>query len=216
MLVLGLDPSLTNFGSVVHDTEAKGKARVVGRGRWSTPAKMEFIDRYTQMREWLREKIQEYRPDHMGIEYPVFHDLWSEGMYGLFLFSCEAIKSEKQDVVFFSPGQTKAHARLFLKRPRVAGRLWKMVKADMREAAKEDTGGKGRWSSDEADAYWVARTAGRFWSFWEGILKEEDLTPAEREQFLKIHTFKRGKRAGEVVKKGIIHREDERFFLWSA
>lgn len=176
---------------------------------------MEFIDRYVSMREWLREKIREHKPDHMGIEYPVFDDLWSEGMYGLFLYSCEAIKAEKQDVVFFSPGQIKAHARHFLVECERRPLKWKMNKPDMVEAAKVDTGGKGRWNHNEADAYWVARSAGRFWEFWQGDFDVAALTPSERQQFTKIHTFKRGKRAGKTVKRGIIHREDERFFLWS-
>lgn len=219
MIVLGLDPSLTNFGWVVHDTEAVGKARVLGRGRWQTPAKMEFVARYMQMREWLREKIREYNPDRIGIEFPVFNDLWSEGMYGLFLFSCEAIKAEKKDVVFFSPGQIKAHAREFLvaRRDRPKGPpQFKMYKPDMVEAARKDTGGKGKWNHNEADAYWAAYTAGRFWNLFEGNLEEDALTKPERQQFLKIHTFKRGKRAGKTVKSGIMHRESDRFFRWSA
>ena len=217
MRVFGLDPSLTNFGWVVHDTEAKGSARVLARGRWQTPAKMEFVTRYMQMREWLREKIREYKPDRTGIEFPVFNDLWSEGMYGLFLFSCEALRAEKQDVVFFSPGQVKAHAREFLvqrgDRPKGPPK-WKMQKPDMVEAAKKDTCG-GRWNHNEADAYWVAQAAGRFWNLFDGNLDVEDLTGPERQQFLKTHTFKRGKRAGKTVKSGILHRESDRFFCWS-
>jgi len=218
MIVLGLDPSLTNFGWAVLDTEAVGAARVVARGRWQTPSKMEFLARYQQMREWLREKIREHKPARMGIEFPVFNDLWSEGMYGLFLFSCEAIKTEKLDVAFFSPGQIKAHAREFLvargDRPKGPPK-WKMQKPDMVEAARKATGGKGRWNHNEADAYWVAHTAGRFWALFEGQIEPEALTQPERDQFLKIHTFKRGKRAGKTVKSGIIHRESDRFFIWS-
>lgn len=173
---------------------------------------MEFLDRYMAMREWLREKLREFQPRAVGIEYPVFNDLWSEGMYGLFLYSCEALKLEQQDVVFFSPGQVKVHARHHLERPKG----WKMMKPDMVEAAKADTGGRGRWNHNEADAYWVARAASRFWALYDGEIDEGDLTAPERHQFLKIHTFQRGKRAGKTVKRGIIHREDERFFLWSA
>jgi hypothetical protein len=44
---------------------------------------------------------------------------------------------------------------------------------------------------------------------------EEDLTPAEKEQFAKTHTYVRGAKAGKTTKTGIIYREDERFFLWS-
>ena len=146
----------------------------------------------------------------MGIEYPVFDNLYSEGMYGLFLYSSEALRLERKDVVFFSPGQIKAHARLRIQRPP----KWKMDKPDMVEAAKEDAG-SGRWNHNEADAYWVAVVAGRFWKLHRNLITEADLTPLEAQQFLKEHTFTRGKQAGRTVQQGIAYREDERFFLWS-
>jgi hypothetical protein len=176
---------------------------------------MLFVDRYIQMRTELSQLIRTVKPDRMGIEYPVFGDLWSEGMYGLFLYSCEALKAEGMDVVFFSPMQTKAVMRELINRPKVDGKLWKMHKADMVEAARFDTGGKGKWDHNEADAYACARLACRFWLLHEGLLEEASLTPRERKMFLEVKRFKRGKKAGKEVKRGIMHREDERFFLWS-
>lgn len=215
MRVLGLDPSLTNFGWAVHDSKAEGAARCPTRGRFQTSSKMLFVDRYIQMRTQLRELIRTVQPDRMGIEYPVFGDLWSEGMYGLFLYSCEALKAEGQDVVFFSPMQTKAVMREVLKRPRVGGKLWKMHKGDMVAAARADTGGKGRWNNDEADAYACARLASRFWQLHDGLITEADLTPVELRYFLDIKRYVRGKKAGKEEKKGLMYREDERFFIWS-
>ena len=211
MLVLGLDPSLTQFGWALHDDTAKGADRCPARGRFKTPSKMLFIDRYIHMRESLRDLIKTHKPEAIGIEYPVFNDLWSEGMYGLFLYSCEALRNEGADVVFFSPMQVKVHARLSLDRPKG----WKMLKGDMVDAAKEDCGGKGRWNHNEADAYLVARTAARFWRLYGGLLNEDDLTEPERKQFLKIHTYQRGKKAGKTERRGIMFRESERFFRWS-
>ena len=119
MRVLGLDPSLTNYGWALHDTDAPvgDLSRCLGRGRFRTPVKMEFIDRYISQRESLRELVRRLNPDKVGIEFPIFDDLWSEGMYGLFLYSCEALKLEGSDVVFWTPLQVKAHAREFLGRP---------------------------------------------------------------------------------------------------
>jgi hypothetical protein len=211
--VLGLDPSLTNFGWAVHDTAAEvgDRSRCIDRGRFQTSAKDLFIDRYVDMRANLRDLVREVRPDAVGLEFPVFNDLWSEGMYGLFLYSCEALKEERQDVVFWSPMQIKAHARVTLNRPK----SWKMGKADMVDAAREDTGG-GRWNHNEADAYLVGRLAGRFWSFLHEEIRERDLTPLERRYFLEIKRHVRGRKAGRVTLKGVAYREDERFFLWSA
>jgi len=215
MQVLGLDPSLTNFGWAVHDTEATGRARCPARGRFQTSAKQLFVDRYIEMRANVLALVQRLGVERVGCEYPIFNDLWSEGMYGLFLYTCEALRLAEVDLVFFAPPQTKAHAREYLKRPSPGGQLWVMRKPDMVEAAREATGGVGTWDHNEADAYWAARTAARFWLHLDGVVGVEELTRTEAKQFRAIHTYKRGKRAGQTVKKGILYREDERFFRWA-
>ncbi len=211
MRVLGLDPSLTNFGWAVHNDSVDGPIRCEARGRFKTSSKTLFVDRYVDLRERLFDLVVETAPDRVGIEYPVFNDLWSEGMYGLFLYSCEALKSSGADVVFFSPGQIKSVSADLLDRPKG----WKMGKADMVDAAKADTGGKGRWNHNEADAYLCARHAARFWRVYSGRLSVDALSDKEQRQFNRIHTYQRGKKAGKTVKTGILHRADERFFLWS-
>ena len=211
MKTLGFDPSLTNFGWAVHDPDVKGVIRCPSRGRFQTSSKQLFIRRYVEMRSRVVTLVQDLGILRVGVEYPVFNDLWSEGMYGLFLYTCEALHSVGADVVFFSPGQIKVHARHFLDRPNG----WKMMKPDMVEAARTDTGGKGRWNHNEADAYWVAWSAARFWMLLDGVIGEKDLTPMETKQFMVIHTYKRGKRAGKTEHRGILYREDERFFRWS-
>lgn len=212
MRVLGIDPSLTNYGWAIHDNSfpVGDPRRCEARGRFQTKAKMEFGVRYTTMRESLRALLQEHRPDRVGIEYPVFSSMYSEGMYGLFLYSCEALRAECMDVVFWSPLQAKAHARDSIDRPKG----WKMDKNDMCEAAKLDTGG-GRWNHNEADAYLVGRLGARFWEFHAGTLPEGGLTPTETRYFTQVHTYQRGRKAGKTVRKGVIYRESDRFFMWS-
>ena len=212
MLVLGLDPSLTNYGWALHDTNAPvgAASRCPARGRFRTPAKQEFVTRYMSQRDSLRAVIREHRPDRVGIEFPVFSSMYSEGMYGLFLYSCEALRAEGMDVVFWSPLQVKAHARDTIDRPRG----WRMDKVDMCEAAKLDAAG-GQWNHNEADAYLVGVLSARFWGFYEGTVGEGGLTTTESRYFTKVHTFQRGRKAGRTVKKGVIHREQDRFFRWS-
>ena len=212
MIVLGLDPSLTNFGWAVLDSDAPvgDSSRCTQRGRFCTSSKMQFVDRYVHQREALRTLIKDVRPDRVGIEFPVFNNLWSEGMYGLFLYSCEALKLEGCDVVFWAPLQVKAHARDTVDRPKG----WPMDKQDMIEACKKDAGG-GRWNHNEADAYWVAVLSSRFWDFYGGSLSEGGLTKTEQRYFMKVHTFKRGRKAGKTVRSGVIYREKDRFFMWS-
>ena len=214
MKVLGFDPSMTNFGWALHDTAASGRGRCPDRGRFRTSSKTLFISRYVDLRGRVEALLDRTGAQYVGCEYPVFNDLWSEGMYGLFLYTCEALWSKGVNLVVFSPGQIKAHARLFLDRPKINGKLWKMEKGDMVEAADKHTGGGARWNHNEADAYWVARASGRFWEFMEGTLTQKDLTDIEAQQFTAVHTFVRGKKAGKTVHRGVAYREDERFFRW--
>jgi Holliday junction resolvasome RuvABC endonuclease subunit len=99
-MILGLDPSLRAFGWTLIDENLS----IVDKGLFSTEADIIFVDRYIYLREQLRTLIQscKEKTDHLqvGIESPIFNDLYSEGMYGLFLYSNEALKLEKMDVVF--------------------------------------------------------------------------------------------------------------------
>jgi len=208
--VLGIDASLVAFGWAMHDTEAPfgSPERCSEKGLFRTPSKMEFIDRYVFHRESLKTLIERTKPDRVGLEFPVFKEMYSEGCYGLFLFVCEALKTERCDVVFWAPMQAKAHARDTIDRPKG----WKMDKQDMIEAARVDTG-IGRWNHNEADAYLIARISGRFWKLYEGLLSESDLTTTEARYFTDINLVRR---AGKFKKRGVIYREDERFFAWSS
>ncbi len=212
MHTLGLDPSLRNFGWAVHNSEGVGKSKCVERGRFRTQGHQfpDEVDRYLFLRSELQGLLKRLAPIRVGIEHPIFGDSYSEGMYALFMFSLEALKMSRVDVVFFAPPQVKSLAREILDRPKT----WTMDKPDMVEAARKDAAG-GIWDHNEADAYLIARSASRFWQLADGILPEKDLTPIERRTFVHIHQFVRGKRAGETEIRGILHRESERFFRWS-
>lgn len=214
-MILGLDPSLRNFGWVLMENDGT----FLDKGMMSTKANMVFVQRYIFLREGLKEIIQNIKaqyPDkilRVGIESPIFNDLYSEGMYGLFLYSNEALMLEQVDTVYLSPNQVKAHARNFLDRPK----NWKMQKADMVDATKKATEGQGakRWNHHQADAYWVGRIAGRFWDFHTEVISQEDLSELEASHFTANERFKRGKKAGKIKKQGISFKENDRFFMWS-
>jgi Holliday junction resolvasome RuvABC endonuclease subunit len=210
MLSLGLDPSLSGFGWCVHNPVEKGKNRVVIKGRISSPSNEVFIARYMGLRDRIIRLINTY-PDVqiIGVESPPFGELWSEGLYGLFLYVNEAIFLSKKDVVFFDPSTVKLLAK---EDPNV--RTGKMFKSDMVAMAKADTGVK-RWNSDEADAYIIARFAARFYLLLNKQITDDVLLPSERHVFLRSHTFLRGKFSGETKKFGTIYRENERFFRFS-
>lgn len=216
-MILGLDPSLRNFGW----TLIRDDGSFLEKGIMGTESKMMFLDRYIFLREGLRRIIQDVRarypqegPLRVGIESPIFNDLYSEGMYGLFLYSNEALMLEKVDTVYLTPNQVKAHAHVFLGRPRG----WKMQKNDMVDAAKKATEGQGAksWNHHQADAFWVARAASRFWSLVEGAISTDELSELERGHFASLERYVQGKNAGKIKRMGIIHKEDDRFFRWSS
>lgn len=208
MIVLGLDPSLTGFGWVILDTSLPKIDWCLARGVHSTTADQLFLTRYIELRELVRSLISTWKPTKVGIESSVFGEQFSEGAYGLFLFTLEALYESRLDVLLLTPDQAKAQARFHLGRPQ----KWKMKKADMVEAAKKDLQLKGSLDNNIADAYWVGRTASRFWSLYEGLIFEKDLLPMEKSLLTETEFYKK---TGKVKKASLISKEDSRFFIWS-
>lgn len=210
MRSLGIDPSMRNMGWCVHDPWATGKSRVIAKGRFSTTADEIFVARYLWLRDQITGLLRRFpEVDIVGVESPPFGELWSEGLFGLFLYVNEAIYLQRKDVVFFDPLTVKSLAK---EDPSV--RQGKMFKADMVNMARADTG-ITRWSNDEADAYHVARFAARFCLLLKEEIEEDVLLPSERHTFLRIHTFKKGPLAGETIRQGTLFRENDRFFRYS-
>ena len=210
MITLGLDPSLTGFGWCIHRSTVAGPRRVVAKGVWKTPAKKVFVWRYMFMRDSVGQLLETYPEiEGVGVESPPFGELWSEGLYGLFLYVVEAVFTHRKDVVFFDPLTVKLLAKMD---PQV--RRGTMDKRDMVSAAQADTQ-VNRWNHNEADAYLIARSAARFWDLHKEQITQDELTPSEKQSFTRIHTYSKGLRAGQTVGKGLIFREDDRFFQFS-
>lgn len=201
MLVLGLDPSLRNYGWCLYDSEKTPP--IVDRGRFQTNSKTLFIKRYIDIREWLHQLCMSYSGlKVVGIESPPFGDLWSEGLYGLFLFSMEALYRTHKNVYFWAPTTIKSRAKEIL--GRTTGQMFKI---DMIEAAKKESGVNNKWNSDTADAFNVAFLTYRFMQYVGGEIGDSDLTDKEKWIFLGIKNVK-----GKVKKRGMIYRENDRFF----
>ena len=210
-MILGLDPSLRAFGWTLIDDNLS----IVDKGLFSTEADIIFVDRYIYLREELRKLIQECKKKterlQVGIESPIFNDLYSEGMYGLFLYSNEALKLEKMDVVFLTPNQVKAHAHEFLGRPKG----WKMQKADMVEACKKANPHVKSINHHQSDAYWVGRIASRFWDAMDGRIEIDALSDLEKKHFTDVDLYLKGAKEGRIKRQGLSHKEDDRWFRWS-
>jgi Holliday junction resolvasome RuvABC endonuclease subunit len=211
MITLGLDPSLTGFGWCVHNSAVVGPARILARGHWSTPSHDVFVSRYIETRTLLCELLDRFPlVEGVAVESPPFGELWSEGLYGLFLYVNEALYSRRKDVVFFDPKTLKSLTKMD---PSVV--KGRMDKAEMVAFAMADAGLTKPINHNEADAYHLARFAARFWEFQTGVLVEADLTPSELNTFARTHTYKRGKHAGETSRRGTVYRENDRFFRYS-
>jgi len=203
MITLGLDPSLRAFGWTLIDDNAQ----ILEKGLLGTDSDMIFVERYMYLRDEVIALITSIKAKYpneqltMAVESPYFNDLFSEGMYGLFLYVNEAIKLGSVDVMFLSPLQVKSHAHKFLARPKG----WKMQKSDMVDACKKanPTGDIKKLNHHQADAYWVGRIGQRFWKFVNGLILEEHLDEIEKSQFAKLDLNK----AGQVKSKGIMYKE---------
>ena len=210
MITLGVDPSLTGCGWCIHNGSVSGEARVIAKGTFSTPASRVVYWRYQYMREAIGSVLDAYpEVEAVGVESVAFGANYSEGLYGLFLYVNEAIMVRRKDVVYFDPLRVKLLAKMD---PKV--RKGTMDKGDMVDAAKQDTDIK-RWNHNEADAYLIARSTARFWDLYHGRIGEDELTPSEHQVFCDTHTYQKGLRKGTTVKKGILFKPGDRYYLFS-
>lgn len=210
MITLGLDPSLTGFGWCIHNGSVSGEGRVIAKGRIHTEAKEIIYWRYMFLRDAIGTLLDGHPEiEAVGVESPPFGEQFSEGLYGLFLYVNEAIMVRRKDVVYFDPLRVKLLTKMD---PKV--RKGTMDKRDIIDAVKRDTGIK-QWNNDEADAYIIARSAARFWDLHAGRITKDELTPAELQVFLDEHTFSRGAKAGKTLKKGLMFKENDRFYRFS-
>jgi hypothetical protein len=211
VITLGIDPSLTGLGWCVHDGGVAGTDRVIAKGTFRTPATRIFYWRFMYQREAISRLLDRYpQVEAVGVESPPFGESYSEGLFGLFLYVNEAIMLHLKDVVYFDPLRVKLLAKMD---PEV--RQGAMDKSDMVDASRQDTG-RIDWTGDEADAYIIARSAARFWDLHAGRITPDELTPAEQHVFRSVHTYVRGKKAGRTIKQGVLYKEGDRFYQFSA
>jgi len=208
MITLGIDPSLTGFGWCVHDSAALGVKRILASGVISTRSSEVYVTRYIALRSTLAALLDHYPVEAVGVESPPYGELFSEGLYALFVYVNEAIYVSRKNVVYFDPSTLKMLAKMDPKIRRGA-----MDKPDMVAAAKAEVGVK--LNHNIADAYIIGRSAARFWELDSGVLTQDELTPAELRSFSRTHTFSKGHRAGQTVRDGLIFRENDRFFKFS-
>ncbi len=204
MRILGLDPSLTNLGYVVLEEK-----EILEKGRLQTGTEHGLnIQRFLIQANSVGDLIRKYNIKYVAVEQPVFDAFSSELLFALQQFLHLIYWSYGLKVVGFDPRRVKSYA--------LPGFKGKIEKRDMVAAAKSILGmdPKKRLANDVADAFWIATLGIKWWSFYEGIIKESDLTEQEHRIFLHQHTYTRGKKKGLTEKNGILFRENELYYVY--
>jgi hypothetical protein len=201
-LVLGLDPSLTDFGwSLVRYTSDGSDPQLVASGRWKTAANMPEPVRYLYQRERLNALLREH-PDiaWVGTETPAFGRSYSEGMYALYVQVQQAVWHHRKRFVLLGIATLKSMGSLHL-----PGYTGVMDKPEMIKAATRILGAScpSKLNHNIADSVVAGWTTWRFARLAEGDLSPETVTTKERASLVGTQS---------KSSKGILTREGERWF----
>lgn len=185
MIIIGIDPSLSNTGIVIINE----KEEVILARRVSTKPGEILVKRVMYITAEVSKIIDEYNPDLVSIESPSFGSFASETLNVLFNFILHLIWM--RGIFTTSPSPTQNHKYIKGYR-KLCGlkQVDKLQKKDIQEAIKHKTGQK--LSSDESDAYWIALSGFRLKNLMDNIITVEDLTPTEKDLY--ISTLKNNKK----------------------
>lgn len=203
MLVLGCDPSLADHGWSLIDYEDPENPILVDSGRIRTRSRDFFTKRYRAHYEGIRDIIEEYDPDYVGLEQPPPQASWSAGLYPIWISISDICTERRLPFATWMPTSVKAFAR------DVLGDTGKMFKSDMVDAAQAILGSSKKMNHNIADSIIINKMTYRFRALCLRHITEDDLT--EKERFLFTRTVTK-KKTGSVEKKGMIFKEGEFYF----
>lgn len=204
MIVLGLDPSLTDSGWCVVDYSKPFGDQVIAMGRIRTKAKDFFTRRYRKHYEGVRDLIDLYKPDYVGIEQPPPQASWSAGLYPLWISMADSCTESRIPFATWMPTSVKAFAKEILQDPK-----GKLFKSDMVDASKISFGITSQINHNIADALLINQLSYRFRSLMLGHLSEDDLTVKERYMFTRTKVSKKTK---VVEKLGMMFKEGKFYY----
>jgi Holliday junction resolvasome RuvABC endonuclease subunit len=146
-------------------------------------------------RDRIVNLFNEFKIDHIGIEQPFLRSFNTEKLYALHQFILEICYTRHIKVVYITPAQIKMYVtgkpssgknEIIFKTKKVLGLANKRI------------------NDDECDAYWISVLTKKFWQFYYGEIKEEDLS--EEEKFIFI--------TSKTKKPGLIKKKNESFFIF--
>lgn len=205
MRILGLDPSLTNFGYVVYEDGI-----LLDKGRLQTsPQDGLQVQRFLMQANGLGDLVRKWEIKYVSCEAPLMATFSTEILYGLQSFLHLIYWKYGLHVVFFIRSQIQTYAC-----PHMS--LRDILKRDMVDSARKDLGMRDneRLANDVADAYWIGKMGFRWWCYYTKIITDVDLTEKEKHMFAGCHTYTRGKKKGVQERTGIVYRENELYYLY--
>ena len=188
MRIVGLDPSLTNTGVALLEDGKCVDVHTVKTCRGSIPA------RYLWIEQEVGQVLRKFKPHVIGCERYLTGKESSEDLYALQVILQLVMVRLRCRVAFLLPNQWRS---VFYDRRGLAefGKVSPSLDADldMLEAKLDDKQavirrmkaetGFSKVNSHEAEAYYIALVAGRFFAYVDGDLVRKDLTDSERYVF---------------------------------
>lgn len=210
MVVLGCDPSISDFGWAVLDVDTDGSADLLDSGRIRTSSDQLDVMRYRVHRRRIGELFEKHADnvDAVGVEQPPPQASYSAGLWPLWVFCSEECLENRVDQFNFSPSTLKANVRSVL------GESGRMRKKHMKRAASIllDMEEDESINHNVADAVHVGHAAARLAQLITGEIHDSDLSDREAEFLVKHRT----KRNGDLKLSGMIYKEDDRYRLWKS
>jgi Holliday junction resolvasome RuvABC endonuclease subunit len=189
--IAGLDLSMTSTGWFLQD----GKKKLTYGSFKTKTSDGIVLKRLMVQRDRVVNLFNDYKIDHIGIEAPLKHTFSTETLFALHQFILEICYTRHIKVVYITPAQIKSYS---------VGN----GRADKNEVVfqtKKVLGfTKEKINNDECDAYWVSVLADKFWKFYYGEIKEDDLSDGEKHIFVKTKSGKHG----------LIKKENQSFFIF--
>jgi Holliday junction resolvasome RuvABC endonuclease subunit len=209
--ILGLDPSLRKAGYVVLDTE-KPDNIVEEKGLLKTSSLDGIlVQKLVKQAGRVGDLLEKYNISFVGMEAPFFDANSTELLFALNQYLHKVFLDHDTFVVCFPPQMLKK-----LTYPDLSVAV--VAKPHMIHKAKDMLGLHGhRLAEDVADAYWAGYFGKRYyrWHFAK-TLTDADLGEYERGAYSGTHTYTRGKKKGVTDYTGIVYRENELFYDFSA
>jgi hypothetical protein len=166
-----------------------------------------LIERLLKQKGQVREKIEKYNIEFVGMEAPYYGGWNAEVLFALNQFLHQLFLELGTYVVAFPPQQLK---KLVFPEQKVT----QIKKPEMIDKAKTALDLHGhRLAEDVADAYWAGIFGKKYYQrYIEEITTDDSLGSYELDVFAGTHTFTRGAKKGLTEYKGIIYRENDSFY----